>query len=143
MKQLKEMISHVRGMVSTGVHAVAGKARSMSRAQLLKAAGVAALGALAMEPALAALPAAVAAPQGAVSGDYIGLLKEYWKQGIAALVLIMGAYAFISVGGGAIAKFNDYRAGKAELGDLTMYAILGVIILVTVVYLLTTGGGII
>ncbi|HEX7635852.1 MAG TPA: TIGR03745 family integrating conjugative element membrane protein [Noviherbaspirillum sp.] len=115
----------------------------MSRMQLLKAAGVVALGALAMEPALAALPAAVAPPSGATAGDYIGLMKEYWKQGIAALVLIIGAYAFVMVGGGAIAKFNDYRSGKAELGDLTMYAILGVVILVTVVYLLTTAAGII
>lgn len=143
MKQLKEIICRVRGMVSAGVHTVTGKARSMSRMQLLKVAAVVALGAFAMEPALAALPSAVAPPSGAVQGDYIGLLKEYWKQGVAALVLIIGAYGFMSVGGGAIAKFNEYRAGKAELGDLTTYAIIGVIILVTVVYLLTTAGGII
>jgi len=143
MKQLKEMVGRVRGMVSMGVHAVAGKARSMNHMQILKAAGVVALGALAIEPAFAALPAAVSPGQNAVAGDYIGLIKEYWKQGVAVLVLIFGAYGFMEVGGGAIAKFSDYRNGKAQLGDLTMYAILGVIILVTVVYLLTTATGII
>jgi len=115
----------------------------MNRMQILKAAGVVALGALAIEPAFAALPAAVSPGQNAVAGDYIGLIKEYWKQGVAVLVLIFGAYGFMEVGGGAIAKFSDYRNGKAQLGDLTMYAILGVIILVTVVYLLTTATGII
>ncbi len=136
MKQIKTMISRVKSMVTSG-------GRAMGRMQWLKAAGIAALCIGAVEPALAALPTPVAAPDGAVSGDYIGLIKEYWKQGIAVLVLIIGAYAFASVGGGAIAKFNDFRSGKAELGDLTVYAIIGVIVLVTVVYLLTTAGGII
>ena len=40
------------------------------------------------------------------------------------------------MGGGAIAKFNEYRIGRAEAGDLMIYAVIGVIIIVAVIYLL-------
>jgi integrating conjugative element membrane protein (TIGR03745 family) len=87
--------------------------------------------------ASAALPSPVAPGAGVAAGDYIALMQQYWKQGIALLVLVGGAVAFLSVGGGAIAKFNEFRVGRAEIGDLMLYAALGVVILVTVVYLLT------
>ncbi|MBC7501844.1 MAG: TIGR03745 family integrating conjugative element membrane protein [Herminiimonas sp.] len=93
--------------------------------------------------ALAALPTALNPGGSAATGDYIGLIKEYWKKGVALLALIICALAFLSVGGGGLAKFNDFRAGKAEIGDLTLFAVLGVIVLVTTVYLLTTADGII
>jgi hypothetical protein len=32
--------------------------------------------------------------------------------------------------------FNSFRTGRAELGDLGMFAVLGVVILVLVMYLL-------
>jgi integrating conjugative element membrane protein (TIGR03745 family) len=88
-------------------------------------------------PATAALPAAVAPGAGVAAGDYIALMHQYWAAGVAFLVLLAGAWAFFAVGGGAIAKFNEYRIGKAEAGDLMIYAVLGVVILVAVVYLLT------
>jgi integrating conjugative element membrane protein (TIGR03745 family) len=95
------------------------------------------------QPALAALPTPVDPGGGAASGDYMKLIQAYWKQGIALLVLIIGSIAFLVVGGGGIAKFNEYRLGKAEIGDLTMFAVLGVVLLVTAVYLLTTANTII
>ena len=95
------------------------------------------------EPAMAALPTALDPGGSGASGDYLALMQAYWKKGVAVLVLIVGALAFLSVGGGAVAKFNEYRAGKAELGDLTMYAVLGVILLIITVYLLTTADGVI
>ena len=96
------------------------------------------------EPALAALPTALdPGGESAAAGDYIALIQAYWKKGVAVLVLIVGALAFLSVGGGAVAKFNEFRNGKAELGDLSIYAVLGVVLLVTVVYLLTTADGVI
>lgn len=88
-------------------------------------------------PATAALPTAVAPGPGVAAGDYIALMHQYWASGVAFLVLLAGAWAFFAVGGGAIAKFNEYRIGKAEAGDLMIYAVLGVVILVAVVYLLT------
>jgi integrating conjugative element membrane protein (TIGR03745 family) len=92
--------------------------------------------------ASAALPVAVQPAQGVPAGDYIALMQQYWKQGIAFLVLLGGAIAFVSVGGGAIAKFNEFRVGRAEMGDLMIYAVIGVVILVAVVYLLTEASSI-
>ena len=81
-------------------------------------------------------------PTAAVSGDYIALFQEYWKKGAIVLGLIIGTMGFLSVAGGGIAKFNDFRSGKAELGDLSLYAVVGVIILVLMVYLLSTAADI-
>lgn len=93
-------------------------------------------------PAMAALPAAVQPAGGAGAGDYTKLLQSYWQQGIAVIVLMVAAYAFVEVGGGAIAKFGEWRNGKAELTELKWYFLIGVVMLVTVVYLLTTAAGI-
>ena len=87
--------------------------------------------------AAAALPQAVAPASGVAAGDYIGIMQQYWKAGIAFLVLLVGAFSFLTVGGGAIAKFNEYRIGRAEVGDLMFFAVVGVIIIVAVIYLLT------
>lgn len=91
--------------------------------------------ALTADPALADLPTAVAA-SGAASGDYIEILKQYFKLGLLALGLIIAVIAFLNVGGGLLAMFNSFRTGRAELGDLGMFAVLGVVILVLVMYLL-------
>ena len=87
--------------------------------------------------AFATLPTAVQPAQGAVAGDFIGIMQQYWKMGIAFLTLLVGAYAFLSVGGGALAKFNEFRIGRAEAGDLMIYVVIGAVLLVAVVYLLT------
>lgn len=115
-------------------------ARAAARRASLLAAGLA-LG-LAAGPTLAALPVAVAPAAGIVAGDYIAIMHQYWTSGVAFLVLLAGAWAFFAVGGGAIAKFNEYRLGKAEAGDLMIYAVIGVVILVAVVYLLTEASSI-
>lgn len=99
--------------------------------------GIAALLALLTQSAMAALPTAVPPSAGVASGDYIALMKQYWTSGVALLVLLGGVVAFLEVGGGAMAKFREYRVGRAELGDLMLYAVLGVVILVAVIYLLT------
>lgn len=87
--------------------------------------------------AAAALPTAVAPAAGVAAGDYIAIMQQYWKAGVAFLVLLVGAWSFLAVGGGAIAKFNEYRIGRAEAGDLMIYAVIGGIIIVAVIYLLT------
>lgn len=100
------------------------------------------LGMAICEPAMATLPAAVAPAGGAAAGDYMGLLQQYWKSGIAVLVLMIGAYAFVQTAGGAIEKFGQWRAGRAELTELKTFFFIGVVMLVTVVYLLTTANSI-
>jgi integrating conjugative element membrane protein (TIGR03745 family) len=88
-----------------------------------------------VEPALAELPTAVAA-DGAASGDYIEIGKEYFKNGLIVLGLIIATLGFIAVAAGGIAKFNEYRMGRAELGDLGVLAVVGAVVLVLMVYLL-------
>lgn len=96
----------------------------------------------AVHPAMAALPAAVAPAQGAAAGDYIALLQQYWKQGIAVIVLMIASYGFYQTAAGAIEKFGEWRMGKAELSDLKSFFFVAVVMLVTVIYLLTTANGI-
>lgn len=96
----------------------------------------------AVQPAMAALPAAVAPGAGAAAGDYMALLQQYWKQGIAVLVLMIATVAFYQTAAGAIEKFGEWRMGKAELTDLKSFFFIAVVMLVTVVYLLTTANGI-
>ncbi len=87
--------------------------------------------------AAAVLPTTVAPAAGVAAGDYIAIMQQYWKQGFAFLVLLIGAFTFVSAGGGAVAKFHDYRTGRAELGDLMIYLVAAVVIIVAVIYLLT------
>lgn len=115
-----------------------------SHTQRKVAFGIAAVLAAMLAPsAFAALPTSVAPPAGAAAGDFIALLQSYWKEGIAFLVLAVGAYGFMEVGGGAIAKFGEWRQGKAELTELKWFFVIGVVMLVALVYILTTAGGII
>jgi len=92
---------------------------------------------LATAPAQAALPTAVQAGQGVAAGDYIAIAQQYFKSGFLFLGLLLGAYGLYTVAGGAIGKFNEFRIGRAELSDVVVYAVVGVVILVILVYLLT------
>ena len=89
------------------------------------------------EPAVAALPTAVSPPTGAAAGDYIAVGQDYFKKGLLFLGLLISTLGFLAVAGGGIAKFNDYRTGRAELGDLAIFAVIGVVVLVLMVYLAT------
>lgn len=125
------------------VRAMATGARPFSRRKQI---GIAAMlvfaAAFAASPAMAALPAAVQPAGGAAAGDYMQLLQQYWKQGIAVFVLMIGSWAFIEVGGGAVAKFGEWRNGKVELSELKWFFFIGVVMLVAVIYLLTSANGI-
>lgn len=116
--------------------------RSTGRQNRLMMAAMLLLAAIAASPAMAALPAAVQPAGGAAAGDYMQLLQNYWKSGVAVMVLMVGAYAFIEVGGGAVTKFGEWRNGKAELTELKWFFFMGVVMLVAVIYLLTTANGI-
>lgn len=131
-------MSHLKKMetVSTGARSLITENRRCIAAMLVLAAAFVAA------PAMAELPAAVQPTGGAAAGDYVQLLRQYWKQGIAVLVLMVAAGAFVEVGGGAIAKFGEWRRGKVELSELKWFFFIGVVMLVTVIYLLTTATGI-
>jgi integrating conjugative element membrane protein (TIGR03745 family) len=104
----------------------------------------AAIAGTALSYAVAAQAALPPAPTGAAAGsDYLGTMRDYIGLGIGLLALVLAGMAFIAVSGGAIAKFNDWRAGKAELGDLKMVFIVGGLLLLIVIYLLTQAVGVI
>lgn len=91
--------------------------------------------------AQAALPVP---PAGAdAGGDYLVSMRDYIGMGIGLVALVLAAYAFVAVSGGAIAKFNEWRIGKAELGDLKMVFIVGGLLLLVVIYLVTQAVGVI
>ena len=89
----------------------------------------------------AALPAV---PAGTPAGsDYMTSMRDYIGIGIGLIALIIAGYAFISVAGGSVAKFQEWRAGKAELGDLKMVFVIGALLLFIVIYVLTQAVGVI
>ena len=90
----------------------------------------------------AGLPTAPTSPDSGGS-DMMHMMRGYlgWGIGLAALV-ITGA-VFLNVSGGAMAKFNEWRAGKAEIGELKSVVVVGALLLIIVVTLATQAIGII
>ncbi len=89
------------------------------------------------QPALADLPK-VMTPGDADDGDFISMFRYFIKAGVNVLVLALGAFALIRVAGGGLTKWDDYRKGRADLGDMKEYFVGGSIVVVIVVALLTT-----
>lgn len=71
------------------------------------------------------------------TGSYMENMRDYIGMGIGLVALVLAGYAFLAVSGGAISKFSEWRAGKAELGDLKMVFIVGGLLLLVVIYLVT------
>lgn len=91
--------------------------------------------------AYAALPAVPAGVP--VGGNYMENVRDYIGLAIGLVALMIAGYAFIAVAGGSVAKFQEWRAGKAELGDLKMVFVIGGLLLIVVVYVLTQAVGVI
>jgi len=99
------------------------------------------LAGMAVTAAHAALPAQ---PAGApANGTFLENMRDYIGMGIGLVALVLAGYAFLAVSGGAIAKFNEWRMGKAELGELKMVFIVGGLLLLVVIYLVTQAVGVI
>jgi integrating conjugative element membrane protein (TIGR03745 family) len=113
------------------------KARTLARAVSARclAGPLFVAGTLAASLAHAALPAP---PQGLnTSGNYLENIRDYIGLAIGLLALVLSAYAFVVVASSAIAKFAEWRTGRAEVGDLKMTIIMGGLLLIVVVYLST------
>lgn len=90
----------------------------------------------------AGLPTAPTSPDSGGS-DMMHMMRGYLGWGIALLALVLCGMAFLTVGGGALAKFNEWRIGKAELGDLKALVVVGAIVLIVIVVLATQAIGVI
>ena len=93
-------------------------------------------------PALAALPT-MPTPgtdmTGATcaAGDWMCAMSAYFKAGMAILGLVLVALGFLYVVGGALSKWREYTAGRAQIADLKEYFIMGMILTVFLVILVT------
>ena len=93
-------------------------------------------------PALAALPV-MPTPgtdmKGATcaAGDWFCAMSAYFKAGLAVLGLVLISLGFLYVVGGALSKWKEYTAGRAQIADLKEYFIMGMILVVFLVLLVT------
>ena len=93
--------------------------------------------------AQASLPELPGNVQGtAGQGDFIGVFENLAGQGLKALIVVIGAAAFVLVGWAIVAKFNECRAGRAEWGDAAVTAGGGAAILIFSTFLLTQANNI-
>ena len=62
------------------------------------------------------------------AGDWMGSMSAWFKAGLSILGLVLMAFMFFKVVGGAIGKWGEYTKGRADIGDLKEYLIMGIII---------------
>jgi len=94
-------------------------------------------------PVLAELPTPVPPSNAPQSGDWLGLIKGYIKDGGIVLGLAVAVGAFVWASWAAIAKFNEARNGRAEWGEVGLLTVVAGGILIFDSYLLGTAAGII
>lgn len=66
------------------------------------------------------------------ANDYICLMGGYWKAGILILAIILCGVALLRVAGGLMGKYDEYRKGRADVGDLKESVIVAVVTLAVV-----------
>jgi integrating conjugative element membrane protein (TIGR03745 family) len=93
--------------------------------------------------ALGALPTPVAPSTSPPTGDWLGLIKGYIKDGGLIMGLAVAVAAFVWAAWSAIAKFNEARNGRAEWGEVGLLTVVAGAILIFDSYLLGTASGII
>lgn len=71
------------------------------------------------------------------AGDWMCAMSAYFKAGLAIMGLVLVALGFIYVVGGALTKWREYTAGRAQIADLKEYFIMGMILTVFLVILVT------
>ncbi|MCR6480985.1 DUF2976 domain-containing protein [Variovorax sp. ZS18.2.2] len=92
-------------------------------------------------PAFAELPK-IKAPSDGIGGiavddnNWLAQMGAWFKMGVTILGLILGALGFIYVVSGALQKWKQYAAGRAEIGDLKEYFIMGAILTVFLVVMI-------
>lgn len=94
-------------------------------------------------PALAALPTPQPPTTAPPTGDWLGLIKGYIKDGGIVMGLAVAVAAFVWAAWAAIAKFNEARNGRAEWGEVGLLSVVAGGILIFDSYLLGTAAGII
>lgn len=119
--------------LAQGLSAVRRKARDLMLAPVV---------AVMCSPALAGLPT-MPTPgtdmQGntCAAGDWICAMSAWFKAGLVILGLVLLGLSFLYVVGGALTKWREYTTGRAQIGDLKEYFIMGMVLTVFMVILVT------
>ncbi len=99
--------------------------------------------ALLSAPAWAVLPTPSPPSTAPASGDWLGLIRGYIRDGGVVMGLAVAVAAFVWAAWAAIAKFNEARNGRAEWGEVGLLSVVAGGILIFDSYLLGTAAGII
>lgn len=70
----------------------------------------------------------------ASSNNFIDVVWEIIGKGIFIAGLAISAVALIVVGNVLLGEFNDLRTGKGSLGKLGIYALVGILLIVAIVF---------
>jgi hypothetical protein len=93
-------------------------------------------------PAFAALPTMPTPAGGGIGGatvaqdDWLNNMGAWFKAGLGILGLVLGALGFLYVVMGGLQKWKLYSAGRAEIGDLKEYFVMGAVLAVFMVVMI-------
>ncbi len=89
---------------------------------------------LTCQPALADLPT-VEPPQSGGGSGLMGQIKGYLQDGIVLVGLVLAAVAFVKVAEAGLSTYAEVRDKKATWGQFGAIVVVGVVLLVTVIWL--------
>ncbi len=69
-------------------------------------------------------------------GDWLQNMGAWFKAGLGILGLVLGALGFLYVVMGGLQKWKLYSAGRAEIGDLKEYFVMGAVLAVFMVVMI-------
>ncbi len=70
-------------------------------------------------------------------GDWLGSLGAWFKAGITIFGLVLVGLGFLYVVMGALGRWRDYSKGRADIGELKEYFIMGAVMTVFLVAMVT------
>lgn len=93
-------------------------------------------------PAFAELPTMPAPGVGIggttpTDGDWLNVMGAWMKAGLTIFALVLVAMGFMYVMMGALGRWRAYSMGRAEMGDLKEYIIMGAVLAVFLVVIAT------
>lgn len=90
---------------------------------------------VASQPVQAALPSVEPPSSGGGGGGLMDTIKGYFQDGIVIIGLVAAAVAFLIVANAAIHTFAEVRDQKATWAKFGAIVLVGVVLLVTVIWL--------
>ncbi|MFN3493252.1 MAG: DUF2976 domain-containing protein [Hydrogenophaga sp.] len=70
-------------------------------------------------------------------GAFMCEMSAWFRSGLIVLGLVLLGLSFLYVVGGALTKWREYTTGRAQIGDLKEYFIMGMVLVVFLTLLVT------